>query len=110
MQVTVREIRSGRNRTMSKKFADILVKLKKVTYDILVEAPVIGPVYNTTMLTAKKPSQKAKDSDAVVKPKKRKRKKKAKAPAMEIPAISPSEDLTVQRDKEYLTRVMTAEE
>ena len=101
MQIHVKDLRTGRVRSMDKKFADILVKLKKVSYEIPDDRPYTGPVYNTAVMKAEKP--KAKKDAKEKKPKKEKKKKEAKAK-------TPKETPAAADKKEYLTKVMTAEE
>lgn len=109
MQVTVQDIRTGRTRTMDKKFADILVKLKKFTYDIQAEGPSLGPVYNTSMMKAKIPVDKKVAKEK--KPKKSKEKKEPKSTQSKVsePELTLTKEPSVEVEKkEYQTKVMTA--
>lgn len=97
MQVKVIDTRTGRVRMMAKHFADILVKLKKASYDVPEEIlPAIGPVYNTAKLTANVP-----DAMKPAKEKKPKKEKKKKEPKAKVQA---------PEKKTYETKVMVAEE
>ena len=116
MKVQIKEIRSGKIKTLDKRFADILVKLKQAEY---YEEPVEkAATYQTKVMTAAPISSAAPQPVTVPPPETAT--SSAPAPAPQEPLETPAETVNNDDDKPkhrgrprkntYETKVMTAEE